>query len=76
MVFQNPMSGEFISQVPVLKVGVPDVGHDPLVLRKKLQVLDSLPIVYHHAGFGVYGEIIVPAFPTHYDAVSPLICPL
>lgn len=49
---------------------------NPLVLRKKLQVLDSLPIVYHHAGFGVYGEIIVPAFPTHYDAVSPLICPL
>ena len=35
MVFQNQMSGEFISQVPVLNVGVPDVGHEPFGPQKE-----------------------------------------
>ena len=62
---QSQMFWELICQVPVLKVGVPDVGYEPLLLREKLQVLTSLPFVGCNARGGVYGEILsLPLLPT------------
>ena len=55
-----------ISQVQVLKVGVPDVGSDPSLLREQLWDGSSLSIVGLHAERGVYGETVsqhlVPTF--------------
>ena len=42
----------------VLKVGVPDVGSDPSLLRGKLWDGSSLSIVGLHAERGVYGETV------------------
>lgn len=50
----------------VLKVGVPDVGSDPSLLREQLWDGSSLSIVGLHAERGVYGETVsqhlVPTF--------------
>ena len=45
----------FISQVDVPKVGKPNVGPKPSILREKLGVVRSIPDVYHCARGGVYG---------------------
>lgn len=41
---KSQMFWELIYQVPVLKIGVPILGKNPLLLRKKLHVLSSLMI--------------------------------
>ena len=47
-----------VTQVEVLKDEVPDVGSKPLLLRERRGVLNSLLVVGHSAGDGVYGEIV------------------
>ena len=42
----------------VLKVGVPDVGSDPSLLREQLWDASSLSIAGLHAERGVYGETV------------------
>lgn len=53
--------GVLISQVQVLKVGVPDGGFKPFTLQGEAQVLRSLPTVrlwgVHCAGGGVLGKL-------------------
>ena len=44
----------FISQVDVPKVGKPNVGPNPSILREKLGVVRSIPDVCHCARGGVY----------------------
>lgn len=56
----------------VFKVRIPDVGFKLSLLREKLLVLNSLPVVGHHGGAGACGETVSPPllpasmwFPSH-----------
>lgn len=52
------MFWRLISQVQVLKVGVPDVGFKPLLLRGKLGVVSSPWTVGGHARGGTYDKAV------------------
>lgn len=60
---QSQVFGGFVSQVPVLNIGVSGVGHKPL-LREKLWVLSSLLILGQCTGMRGrdYGEIVFQQF--------------
>lgn len=47
-----------VSQVYVLKVGIPDVGLNTLLLEEKFQALCSFPVVGHCARGGLSCEIV------------------
>lgn len=51
-----------VTQVYVLKVGIPHVGLNTLLLREKFQVLCSFPVVGHCARGGLYCEIVFRLF--------------
>lgn len=55
--------GEVVSQVPVLKVWVTDVGYKHFAPQGEA-LLSSLPVVGHSTGGGVYGKIVLqPLLP-------------
>lgn len=72
---QSQMFWGLIFQVLVLKLGCLMWGTNAWLLGEKLWVLSSLPIVGHCIMCGIYGELVL-AFPTHFDAVFPLVCPV
>ena len=50
----------FISQVDIPKVGKPNVGPNPSMLREKLGVVRSIPDVCHCAGGGAMSQLLLP----------------
>ena len=63
----------FTSRYRAQKLGVPLWGSNTLLVSEKLQVLNSIPTMGHHAQDGVSGEILSqPLLPTSIWAFSPL----
>ncbi len=61
--------GGLFSQVPALKVGVPNVGSKPFTSQGEAQVLSSVLIVGLHTRDGIYGKLCL-SLPTCFDVVS------
>ena len=80
---QNHTFWGLISQVPVLKAGMPHVwGMNAALLREKLQILNFLPTVDHHVSGGVYDKVVPqPLLPTlmwfpsfsQYEGIAPAV---
>lgn len=63
----------FTSRYRAQKLGVPLWGSNTLLVSEKLQVLNSIPSMGHHAQDGVSGEILSqPLLPASIWAFSPL----
>ena len=62
-----------IYHIQVLKVEVPD--SNPLLLREKLGVLSSLPILGHHSGGWVYSKIVSRPLLLNSSGIF-LVCPV
>lgn len=75
LTFKARCFGGPIPHVEVLKVGTRDGTLNPLLLREKLGVVSSFPVVCHWIRGRVDGDS-VSAFPTYFPASCFLICPV
>lgn len=70
--FQSYLLQRLISQVHILKVGVPDRDSNALLLKEKLRVVSSLLVVGMALGLGWMAS--VSASPSYFSVGFLLVC--